>query len=196
MKKQIFFTCSLIFLMFISFQVQAQSEISVNRQEGLKNVSKARTIAISNTVLSVATGLAAVSLFDNHTIEKTGAILGAYGVIVAPSTGNFYASDSPRGVIGIGARAVGSYLMIDATREIFGRDFADALGVDNKSVSLTDTKILIGEVLILGSIIYNVLSTKASVEQYNAGNKSFNVNVSSAVIDGKINPTLTASIRF
>lgn len=196
MKKQVFFTGFLIFLMLTSFQVQAQSEISVNRQEGLKNVSKARTIALSNTVLSVATGLAAVSIFDNHTIEKTGAILGAYGVIVAPSTGNFYASDSPRGIIGIGARAVGSYLMLDATSEVFGRDFADALGVDDESVSLTDTKILIGEVLILGSIIYNVLSTKASVEEYNTGNKSFNVNVSSAVINGKVNPTLTASIRF
>lgn len=196
MKNQIFFSGFLIFLMLISFQSHAQSEIAVNQSEGTKNASKARTIALSNTVLSVATGLAAVSLFDNHTIEKSGAILGAYGVIVAPSTGNFYASDSPRGVIGIGARAVGSYLMIDATSEIFGRDFADALGVDDEDVSLTDTKILIGEALILGSIIYNVLSTKRSVAEYNAGNRNFNVNLSSAVIDGKVNPTLRASIRF
>jgi hypothetical protein len=194
MKKRFFFICSL--LMLISFQGQAQSEIAVNRQEGLKNASKARTIAISNTALSIGTGAAAVSLFDNNTVEKVGAILGVYGVILAPSTGNFYASDHPRGVIGMGARAVGAYLMVDATNEIFGRDFADALGVDNKSVSLTDTKILIGEALVIGSMIYNILSTKASVEEFNERKQNFAVNVTPFVINEKVAPVLTASIRF
>lgn len=196
MKKQYFFFGFLILFLLISFQSHAQSEIAVNRQEGLKNASKARTIALSNTVLSIGTGWAAVSLFENNTVERAGALLGAYGVIMAPSTGNFYASDYPRGVVGVGARVVGSYLMIDATSEIFGRDFADALNVDDKSVSLTDTKILIGEVLIVGSIIYNVLSTKASVEEYNSGSKNFAINVTPAVVKEKVTPTLTASIRF
>jgi hypothetical protein len=197
MKKQLFFIFFLLFLMLISSQSRAQSEISVNMQEdGLKSTSQARTIALSNTILSIGTGVAAVSLFDNNTVEKTGAILGVYGVILAPSTGNFYASDSPRGVIGMGARTVGAYLMMNATSEIFGRDFAHALGVDDKSVSLTDTKILIGEVLVVGSMIYNVLSTKASVEEYNQDRKKFGMNVTPAVIDDKIAPMLTASIRF
>lgn len=196
MKKRLFFICPLIFFLLITFSIQAQSEIAVNREEGLKNASKARTIALSNTVLSIGTGAAIASLFNNSTIEKSGAILGVYGVILAPSTGNFYASDYPRGVIGMGARAVGSYLMVDATSEIFGRDFADALGVDNKNVSLTDTKILIGEVLILGSMIYNVISTKASVEEYNQRKQSFAVKVTPAVFHEKVSPMLTASFSF
>lgn len=196
MKKQYFLVCSLL-LTLISFQSRAQSEISVNVQdEGGKSASQARTIALSNTVLSIGTGLATISLFDNNTVEKAGAVLGVYGVIMAPSTGNFYASDHPRGVIGMGARTVGAYLMIDATSEIFGRDFADALGVDNKNVSLTDTKILIGEVLVVGSMIYNVLSTKASVEEYNQQRQKFGFNVTPAVINGEVAPMLTASIRF
>lgn len=194
--KKISFLSLLVLLLLISSQVKAQSEISISARDDLKNASKARTIALSNTVLSIGTGVAAVSLSDNNTVETAGAILGVYGVIVAPSTGNFYAEDFPRGVIGMGVRAVGSYLMVDATSEIFGRDFADALGVDNRDVSLTDTKILIGEVLILGSMIYNVISTKASVEEYNQQNNRFALNVTPAVIDDKIAPTLTASFRF
>lgn len=196
MKKQFFFLGSLVLLLLVSSQIQAQSEISVNSRNDLKNASKARAIALNNTVLSIGTGVAAVSLFDNNTIETTGAILGVYGVIVAPSTGNFYAEDFPRGAIGMAVRVVGSYLMVDATSEIFGRDFADVLGVDNKDVSLTDTKILIGEALILGSMIYNVISTKASVEEYNQRNNRFALNITPAVIDDKVAPTLTASFRF
>lgn len=194
--KKISFLSLLGLLLLISSQLRAQSEISISARDDLKNASKARTIALSNTMLSTGTGVAAVHLFDNNTIETTGAILGVYGVIVAPSTGNFYAEDFPRGAIGMGVRTVGSYLMVDATSEIFGREFADALGVDNKEVSLTDTKILIGEALILGSMIYNVISTKASVDEYNQQNNRFGLNITPAVIDDKIAPTLTASFRF
>lgn len=186
----------LVSLLLISSQAWAQSEISVSVRGDLKSASKARSIALSNTALSVGTGLAAVLLSDNNIIETTGAILGVYGVIVAPSTGNFYAEDFPRGTIGMTARAVGSYLMIDATSEVFGREFADVLGVDNKDVSMTDTKVLIGEALILGSIIYNVISTKASVEEYNQQNNRFALNIKPAVIDDKVAPMLTASFRF
>lgn len=196
MKKRFFFIFPLIFLLLITFKSQAQSEIAVDREEGLKNASKARTIALSNTVLSIGTGAAVVSLFNNSTIEKSGAVLGVYGIVVAASTGNFYASDYPRGAVGMGARAVGAYLMVDATSEIFGHDFADALGVDNRSVSLTDTKILIGEVLILGSMIYNVISTKTSVEEYNQRRQSFAVRITPAVVNEKVAPVLTASVSF
>lgn len=197
-KKYLYF--GLFFaLMNVSLLANAQSDVQVSRQLGndnLKNVSQARFIALSNTALSVATGLAAVNLFENNTVQTAGAWLGAYGVIMGPATGNMYAQDYPRAFIGVAARAAGSYLMIDATREIFGNKFADQFNVDKKEVSLTDTKILIGQALILGGFVYNVLSSKQSVEEFNAGNKQLGLNVTPTVIDDKVAPTLTATFNF
>lgn len=198
MKKQFLYFGVVIFFISLTLSAQGQ-DVEINRPMGggeSKSVSKARSIALTNTILSVGTGIGAVALFDNKTLETTGAILGLYGIVMAPSTGHFYAEDYPRGVIGIGARAIGSILMVDATSEIFGRNFADALGVDDKDVSLTDAKILVGEVLIVGSIIYNLLSTKASVEKFNSRRSQFGLNIGPTVVDDKVAPVLTASINF
>lgn len=164
--------------------------------EGLKSISKARRIAVTNTALAVGTGLGAVALFDNSTIQKTGALLTAYGILVGPSTGNFYANDYPRGFAGLAVRTAGAYLMIDASRELFGNTFADELGVDSKEVSLSDTKMIIGGALVLGSTIYNILSTTQSAVEYNQGQPRFAINVRSTMIKEKIAPLLTANIRF
>lgn len=196
MKKIILFFC---LLFGMSFSADAQSEVSINRPFGdgqPKTVSKARSIALTNTVLSMGTGIAAVALFDNNTIQKTGAYLALYGIVAGASTGNFYAEDYPRGVIGMGARAVGTILMVDATREIFGNRFANTLDVDNKKVSLTDTKMLIGEGLILAGFVYNIISLNASVEEYNTGGRSFSINITPAVVNDEVSPVLTASLRF
>ncbi|WP_440998983.1 hypothetical protein [Fodinibius sp. SL11] len=189
----------LVLLFGISSAAYPQSEVSINRPfagDQQKTVSKARSIALTNTVLSIGTGVTAVALFDNNTIQKTGAYLTLYGLVVGTSTGNFYAEDYPRGVIGMGARAVGTLLMVDATREVFGHRFANTLNVDNEKVSLTDTKMLIGEGLLLAGFIYNMISLNASVEQYNTGGRNFSVNVRPTVVDDKVAPVLTASLRF
>ncbi len=196
MQKTILFFC---LLFGISFSADAQSEVSINRpfasgQE--KTVSKARSIALTNTVISIGTGVTAVALFDNNTIQKTGAYLTLYGIVAGASTGNFYAEDYPRGVIGMGARAVGTILMVDATREVFGQRFSNTLNVDNEEVSLTDTKMLIGEGLILAGFIYNMISLNASVKEYNSGGRNFSINLSPAVVDDEVAPVLTASFRF
>ena len=196
MRELILFFC---FLLGISFSADAQSEISISRPFGndqRKTVSKARSIALTNTALSIGAGVTAVALFDNNTIQKTGAYLTLYGIVAGASTGNFYAEDYPRGVIGMGARAVGTILMVDATREIFGQRFANTLGVDDKDVSFTDTKMLIGEGLILAGLIYNIISLDASVREYNTGGRNFSVNITPAVVDEEVAPVLTASLRF
>ncbi|MDZ7659129.1 hypothetical protein [Fodinibius sp.] len=161
-----------------------------------KTVSKARSIALTNTVVSIGSGVAAVALFDNNTIQKTGAYLTLYGIVAGASTGNFYAEDYPRGVIGMGARAVGTILMLDGTREVFGQRFSNTLGVDNEEVSLTDTKMLIGEGLILAGFIYNMISLNASVKEHNSGGRNFSINITPAVVDDEVAPVLTASLRF
>jgi hypothetical protein len=198
MKKQYLSFGLLLF--FLGFSISSYGQnVSINRPIGgdnAKSVSQARSIALTNTALSVGAGIGAVALSDNSTIETAGAILGVYGIVIGPSTGHFYAEDYPRGVIGMGARAIGAVLMVDATSEIFGRDFADALGVDDKDVSLTDTKVLIGEVLVLGSIVYNLISIKASVEEFNSGQNQFGLNVTPTVVNDKVAPVLTASFNF
>jgi hypothetical protein len=195
MQKPVLLFCLLFVL---SAPVFAQSEVSINRPYGdqEKTVSKARNIALTNTVVPIGAGITAVALFDNNTIQKTGAYLALYGIVAGASTGNFYAEDYPRGVIGMGARAAGSILMVNATREVFGQRFSNALNVDDKSVSLTDTKMLIGEGLILAGFIYNIISLNASVEEYNSGGRNFSVNITPAVVNDEVAPVLTASLRF
>lgn len=197
MKKQSLFFCFFVLLMVLGTQSFAQDDITINpSDEQVKSISKARNIALLNTGLSIGTGIAAVALFDNNTVQTGGAILGVYGLMMGPSTGNFYANDYPRGMIGAAARTVGAILMIDATSEIFGNQFANSLNVDDKDVSLTDTKILIGEVLVLGSMVYNIISSKTSVKAYNQQSRKFSMNVSPAVIDDQVTPMVTANIRF
>ncbi len=195
MQKPVLLFCLLFVL---SAPVFAQSEVSINRPYGdqEKTVSKARNIALTNTVVPIGAGITAVALFDNNTIQKTGAYLALYGIVAGASTGNFYAEDYPRGVIGMGARAAGTIVMMNATREVFGQRFSNALNVDDKSVSLTDTKMLIGEGLILAGFIYNIISLNASVEEYNSGGRNFSVNITPAVVNDEVAPVLTASLRF
>lgn len=196
MQKTILFFC---LLFGITFSADAQSEVSINSpfvSGQQKTVSKARSIALTNTVVSIGSGVAAVALFDNNTIQKTGAYLTLYGIVAGASTGNFYAEDYPRGVIGMGARAVGTILMLDGTREVFGQRFSNTLGVDNEEVSLTDTKMLIGEGLILAGFIYNMISLNASVKEHNSGGRNFSINITPAVVDDEVAPVLTASLRF
>lgn len=194
MKKQYLIFPILLLVIFSVAPLQAQ-DIGMNEQE-LKSVSKAQSIALTNTLLSIGTGVGAVALFENNTVQKLGAILGVYGIIAAPSTGNFYANDYPRGFAGMGARAIGTFLMADATSEILGNQYADVLGVDDQSVKITDTKILIGGAIILGSMAYNILSTQQSVDEFNEGGERFAVNVGSTTVGDQIAPVLSANISF
>lgn len=176
----------------------AQSTVNVQTQAGadeMKSTVQGRSIALTNTLMSVATGVATVSIFENSTVQTTGAILAVYGIVMGPSTGNFYAEDYGRGLMGAAGRAAGVYLMADATQEIFGRTFADALQVDEKEVSLTDTRLLIGEVLTVASVIYNLTSINNSVEEYNS-KRGFSMNMASVTIDNQITPVLTARLNF
>jgi len=197
MKKQLL-SCGFLLLFLIgSFQSHAQDNTTTIRigEGDIKSASKARSIGYSNTLTPMAVGLGAIKLSDNSTVEKIGAGFTVYGLLVGPSTANFYGSDYMRGMLGVLVRGVGGYMMIDASREIFGNDFADALGVDQKEVSLTDTKILIGEVLVLGSIVYNILSAKASIREYNNRSK-MSVRLDSENINNKMTPVLTARIQL
>lgn len=198
MKKQILGVFLILFA-GNTVHVQAQGNVEINRpmsDDELKSVSEARNIALTNTLMPLATGLGTVALFENNTIQTVGAVMAVYGIIMGPSTGNFYAQDYGRGAAGLAARSVGAYLMVNATSEIFGRTFANSLNVDNKSVSLTDTKMIIGEVLILGGTVYNLLSAKTSVEQYNSGTQRFALRVTPSIVGDQVTPMLTARINL
>lgn len=197
MKKQFTFCC-LIFLAGIALRASAQSTVSINtnRRGPLKTVSEARSLSATNTLMPLGLGMASVALVNNNTVQTVGAAMAVYGIIMGPSSGNFYAVDYPRGSIGMAVRLVGGYLMKNATSEIFGHRFANSLQFDNKDVSLTDTKILIGEGLVVGSMIYNFLTAKKSVEEYNNGKKRFSFNVTPSAVGKKVAPLLTARINF
>lgn len=191
MWRSIFFAVALLFL---TLPVYVQGQPELGRQVEAKNVSQARSLAATNTLMPLAVGVGTVALIENGTLQTAGAALAVYGLSVGPSTANLYANDYARGMLGILARAGGAYLMQDATSEIFGRRFADALNVDNKEVSLTDTKILIGEILIIGSIVYNFVSAKQSVDQYNAA-RGARIRVSVEPFGGPFSPGITPVIK-
>lgn len=167
MKKGKYLIPLISLLILFTSTAFSQPELGGSRIE-VKTVEQARGLAATNTLMPLAVGIGTVALFENNTIQTVGAAMALYGLAMGPSTGNFYADDYTRGLLGLLTRAAGGYLMADATSEIFGSKFANALNVDNKRVSLTDTKIIIGEVLIVGSIIYNLISAKKSVAEYNA----------------------------
>lgn len=185
---------SLFILLNVEAQAQAQ-QIQINQQQ-IKSVSQARNIAVTNTVIPLAVGIGTVAIFENPTVQTVGAALTVYGLATGPSTGNFYAEDYGRGFAGLALRGTGMVLMKNATSEILGNRFADAFPVDNKEVKLTDTKILIGGALIIGSTIYNIMSVGKSVEQYQEQRNSFALGVSSANIMDETIPLLAAHIRF
>lgn len=198
MKKRIPYLFCLFLLFGMANSVQAQ-DVTINSsmdRDRVKSVSKARSIALTNTALSIGTGLGMLTLFDSHTVHKVGAVVAAYGVLVGPSTGNFYANDYPRGFAGVGARTIGAILMLDASREIFGNSFGNALGVDDQKVSLTDTKILIGEAIVVGSLVYNLLSLKNSVQEFNNQQKKFAISVMPAVVNNQVAPMISANISL
>jgi len=197
MKKQLLSIGLVLALFIIPLQSWAQDNVSTIKigEGNIKTTSKARSIGYSNTLTPIAVGLGTIKLFDNSTLDKIGAGFTVYGLLVGPSTANFYGSDYKRGVLGLLVRGVGGYLMVDASREIFGNNFANALGVDNKKVSLGDTRIWLGGTLVLGSMVYNILSAKASIREYN-NRSQISVRLDSERINNKVSPMLTAKIRF
>lgn len=165
------------------------------RSPHLKYVDEARTQAIAGTLVPMAIGLGTVWLVENNTLEKVASFSAVYGLVIGPSFGNFYAKDYLRGMLGVAARLGGGYLLLDATREIAGNDVADALGWDDKSVSLTDARTLIGGTIILGSAIYNIVSSKASVNRYNREH-GYVAGLVPVVHQGKVIPMFTATVNF
>ncbi|HKK47358.1 MAG TPA: hypothetical protein VJ964_17650 [Balneolaceae bacterium] len=198
MKKPLTFYGLLFLLLGITLQSKAQSEISVNTggNERPKTVSEGRTLALSNTIMPLGVGMGTVAFVNNNTVRSIGAAMAVYGIVAGASTGNFYANDYARGGLGMAVRLVGAYLMKNATSEIFGHRFANALNIDNKDVSLGDTKILIGAGLVVGSMIYNFMSVNKSVQEYNNSKKRFTLNVSPAAVSNKVSPLLTARLNF
>lgn len=172
----------------------AQPEIGRSRY--LKNVSEARNRALTGTMIPLITGVAATKLFKSETMQTVGASLAVYGLVMGPSTGNYYAEDYMRGTLGAVVRAgVGYYLLLDATRELMGKQVSESLGWDDKDVELTDTRVLIGAGVFLGSMIYNVISSKQSVDEYN-GSMGYGMRLDGENVGGKTVPVVTARFAF
>ncbi|MDZ7694342.1 MAG: hypothetical protein U5K69_25005 [Balneolaceae bacterium] len=151
--------------------------------------------AVINTVMPIGVGYGTVQLFKNNTVRSIGASLVVYGLIMGPSTGNFYANDYLRGGLGALTRVGAAFLLKDATSEIFGPTFANALNVDNEEVSFGDTEVLLGSVLMIGTIAYNIFSAPASVREYNQ-QRGYALELRSLPGTGQTVPMLTAKISL
>lgn len=164
------------------------------RQQPQKSKREALKKALQGTVYPIALGYATTRIFKSNTLRVTGASLAIYGAIIGPSLGNYYAEDYTRGAVGMVSRALAAWMLKDATKELMGANAADALGWDSKKVSFTDTKILIGSVLMAGSAAYNVITTGVSVSEYNE-QRGLVLEMES-LPDGSVAPVLTARIKL
>ena len=184
----------LYILFWLPETVLAQPEIGRSRY--MKSVSEARNRALTNTILPLVTGITAAKVFKGDKMQTAGALLAVYGLVMGPSGGNFYAEDYLRGGLGVAARAsMGYFLLLDATRELMGKDVAESLTWDNKDVKITDTKVLIGAGVFLGSMVYNVISSKASANEFNRS-RGYRVSVTGEKIGDEIVPVLSAKFSF
>lgn len=179
----------LLFLISVSAYAQGPGFRGAQKSEG-----EALRLAVTNTLMPIAVGIGAAHLFDGGVLEKSG-VLAIYGIVVGPSTGNFYASDYARGGIGMLARLGGAYLMKDAAREVLGDEVIDPLGFDEEEAELGDAKVLIGSGLILVSTVYNIITAPKSVREYNAA-FGYGVKVQALKGTGTSVPMLTVSYRF
>lgn len=189
--------CLLVFLfVFPSLPIVSSAQPEIGRQRNLISVSEARNKALTNTVLPVITGVVVPQVFKSKTVQTISASLAIYGLVMGPSAGNFYAEDYLRGGLGAAARlSSGYFLLLDATREIMGKQVSESLGWDDKDVQLTDTGVLIGAGVFIGSMIYNVLSSKASVREYNrSGGYSF--RLSGEQVGENTVPVVAAKLSF
>ncbi len=194
MKKYGTAAATLVMVFCVLKMGWAQPEVG-NRPE-IKSIDEARSIAFTNTVLPVIAGLAVNKLVKDPQVRTAGAALAVYGVMVGPSTGHFYAEDYLRGSLGIAARlGIGSLLLVDSTRELMGKQASESLGWDNKSVGYDDPKLLIGAGLFLGTVAYNFITVKASVEEYNRYPR-YSFNIKAAEIYSKTYLALSGRINF
>jgi hypothetical protein len=196
MKPTHFLLPAVFFILSVALPAMAQPEttgLGVSAQA--RSESEAISQAIVNTATPIAVGVGAVKLFNNNTVQTVGASLALYGLMVGPSTGNFYANDYLRGGLGALTRIGAAFLLQDATSEVFGRDFADALNVDNEPVSIEDTNIIVGSALLVGTIVYNIASAPASVREYNQS-MGYTMEIRSLPGTNRSAPMITARISF
>ncbi|NGP76193.1 hypothetical protein G3570_06090 [Balneolaceae bacterium YR4-1] len=185
-----------ILFLFTWFSNSVMAQPELGRSRYLKNVSEARNRALTNTFLPIVTGITAANVFENNTIQTLGSALAIYGLVMGPSGGNFYAEDYLRGGLGVAARAgIGYFMLLDATRELMGKEVAKTMTWDNEDVKITDTKILIGTGVFVGTIVYNIISSKASVNEFNRS-KGYQVELTGEQVGKNIYPALTASVQF
>ncbi|MDX1637377.1 MAG: hypothetical protein R3281_05380 [Balneolaceae bacterium] len=161
----------------------------------VRSENEAISQALTNTIMPVAVGYGSVKLFNSNTIETIGSTLAVYGLVIGPSTGNFYANDYLRGGLGALTRVGAAFLLKDATSEIFGREFADALNVDNKSVRFGDTEVIVGAVMMVGTMAYNIISAPVSVSEYNQS-MGYAIKLHSLPGTGRTIPVVTARIQL
>lgn len=185
----------IVLLLLSTVAVHAQPETGFGRDYRARSGQAALKQSITNTVLSLALGYSTVALFENKTVKTVGASLAVYGLVIGPSTGNFYANDYLRGGLGALTRFGAALLLMDATREISGSEFANALNVDNEEVSLDDTQVIVGGALMVGSMIFNMATAPVSAREYNK-EMGYTVEMQHIPGAGKAAPVLTARFHF
>lgn len=134
-----------------------------------KSARHAQLLAIGHTALASAAGAALMSQgVDSQWKGDVGYWLFAYGALVAPSAGSFYAADRRRTMIGLQVRGVGSALV---AASLWAQILSPEFDLDNPDGGQLhwDALNVSGGALILTGAAYSILTAPRSVAEYNQG---------------------------
>ncbi len=156
-----------------------------------KSRSKALTLALAHTLIPIGAGVA-VGAIGSSNVEGVRlvcrATLLAYGSGFGPSIGNFYAKDYTRGGIGVALRGIGALIIFTGFNKKIDDDEDSESGISG------DALMKIGASLIVGSAIWNIITSPFSADSYN---KKHNLTNLSFGFDPKSKTTMIgAQIKF
>jgi hypothetical protein len=137
-------------------------------QPRLKSRSRAQALALGHTLVASTAGAALMSQgVESQWKGDVGYWLFAYGTVIAPSAGNFYADDGRRTSRGLLIRSAGSLLVAASvfgqllTSPEFDLDNPEGGDLHWDAVNLT------GAALMAGGAAYSILTAPRSVTEYN-----------------------------
>ncbi|HEY7767036.1 hypothetical protein [Longimicrobium sp.] len=158
----------------------------VANQPRPKSRSRAQVLALGHTLVATGTGAALMNQgVESQWKGDVGYWLFAYGTLIAPSAGNFYAGDARRTSLGLQIRGAGATLVLGSvisqilTSPEFDMDNPEGGDLHWDAVNV------MGSGLMIGGAAYSILTAPRSVTEHNEKmTRAHAVRIAPAVASG------------
>ncbi|MDX1637378.1 MAG: hypothetical protein R3281_05385 [Balneolaceae bacterium] len=167
-------------------------------QNQFKSTKKAFTRAALHTLVPVALGYPLFNFTDQVSVSTAGGLMMAYGILLGPSMGNFYADDDERGQLGLNIRAGSAGFLAACSLFLVPDMFAGIFGSeDSIDYSGIKTVTYITGGVVAGSIVFNLATIPHSVNEYNRQVElDLRPGIQFIGNSSRMGPSVTLSLRF